>query len=53
MPGFIDTPMVQTVPEKVMNLIMSNIPLRRKGTPEEVAEVRVSVMQECYRCSVF
>lgn len=39
MPGFIDTPMVGTVPEKVMSRIMMAIPLKRKGRPEEVAEV--------------
>ncbi|OQR68650.1 estradiol 17-beta-dehydrogenase 8-like [Tropilaelaps mercedesae] len=39
MPGFIDTPMVATVPEKIMNLVINNIPMRRKGTSEEVAEV--------------
>lgn len=39
MPGFIDTPMVSTVPEKVMDNILKQIPLRRKGKPEEIAEV--------------
>ena len=40
MPGFIDTPMVETVPEKVMEQVLSKIPMRRRGTPDEVAEVR-------------
>ncbi|XP_023215722.1 estradiol 17-beta-dehydrogenase 8-like [Centruroides sculpturatus] len=39
MPGFIDTPMVSTVPEKVMDNILKQTPLRRKGKPEEIADV--------------
>ncbi|XP_042149839.1 estradiol 17-beta-dehydrogenase 8-like [Ixodes scapularis] len=38
MPGFIDTPMVAQVPERVMAKLLPCIPLGRKGTPEEVAE---------------
>ncbi len=38
-PGFIDTPMVATVPEKVMTDLTVHIPLRRKGRAEEVAAV--------------
>lgn len=36
-PGRIDTPMIKDVPEEVNRQIMNNIPLRRLGTPEEVA----------------
>lgn len=36
-PGFIKTPMTQTVPEKVEKYLISQIPLRRAGKPEEVA----------------
>ncbi|XP_018495770.1 estradiol 17-beta-dehydrogenase 8 [Galendromus occidentalis] len=39
LPGFIDTPMIATVPEKVMSKVEGSIPLRRRGTPDEVAEV--------------
>lgn len=38
MPGFIDTPMISTVPEKVMESIKKEIPLQRLGKPEELAE---------------
>ena len=55
MPGFINTPIVSTVPPKglyrlisisililfclqVMEQLLANIPLRRQGQPEEVAE---------------
>ena len=37
-PGFIDTPMVATVPEHLAQLSIMLIALRRKGRPEEVAE---------------
>lgn len=41
MPGFIDTPMVKSVPEKVIEKIKKEIPLKRLGTPEEIADVCV------------
>ncbi|MFN8672391.1 MAG: beta-ketoacyl-ACP reductase [Candidatus Sericytochromatia bacterium] len=36
-PGFTETPMVQTVPDKVKEKIVEKIPLRRFATPEEIA----------------
>ena len=36
-PGFIKTPMTQTVPEKVEKYLIGQIPLRRAGEPEEIA----------------
>ena len=36
-PGFIDTEMVQTIPEKVRNRLLDQIPMRRFGKGEEVA----------------
>ena len=38
-PGFIKTKMLETIPEKVMQKILSQIPLRRIGKPEEVAKL--------------
>jgi 3-oxoacyl-[acyl-carrier protein] reductase len=38
-PGFIDTDMTAALPEAVREGILARIPLRRMGTPEEVAEV--------------
>lgn len=38
MPGFIDTPMVATVPEKVIDAMKKQIPLGRMGKPEEIAD---------------
>jgi NAD(P)-dependent dehydrogenase (short-subunit alcohol dehydrogenase family) len=38
-PGYINTEMVQTVPEKVMDMIKGGIPLARLGEPEEIARV--------------
>jgi len=37
-PGFIETEMTRTLPEKVREGFISNIPLGRMGTPEEIAE---------------
>ncbi len=37
-PGYIATEMVMAVPEKVMQAIVSQIPVGRLGTPEEIAE---------------
>lgn len=38
-PGFIETPMTEGLPEQVKKKYLENIPLRRFGKPEEVAEV--------------
>lgn len=38
-PGFINTKMVQNIPEKVMQKILDQIPLGRLGEPEEVAKL--------------
>jgi 3-oxoacyl-[acyl-carrier protein] reductase len=38
-PGFIETDMTHELPEAVREGILSRVPLRRMGTPEEVAEV--------------
>jgi 3-oxoacyl-(acyl-carrier-protein) reductase len=38
-PGFIETEMLDTIPEKVLDRIRSQIPLGRLGRPEEVARV--------------
>ena len=38
-PGFIDTEMTAELPEAIREAILARIPLRRMGTPEEVAEV--------------
>jgi len=37
-PGFIDTPMSNAVPEQVLNQILPKIALRRMGTAEELAD---------------
>ena len=36
-PGFIATPMVETMPEKVLDTMKDKAPLKRLGTPEDVA----------------
>ena len=38
-PGFITTPMIETVPEKVLTAMAEEVPLRRLGKPEEIANV--------------
>jgi acetoacetyl-CoA reductase len=38
-PGFIETEMLATVPEKVLDGIRSNVPIGRLGRPEEIARV--------------
>lgn len=36
-PGFIETSMVATVPEKVMNQLIEKVPLQRLGKPSDIA----------------
>jgi len=38
-PGFIKTKMLETIPEKVMQKMLNQIPLGRLGEPEEVAKL--------------
>lgn len=38
-PGFIETPILNTIPSKVMNSMREQVPLRRLGSPHEVASV--------------
>jgi 3-oxoacyl-[acyl-carrier protein] reductase len=38
-PGFIDTPILSTVPNDVLTKMQEQVPLRRLGRPEEVASV--------------
>jgi NAD(P)-dependent dehydrogenase (short-subunit alcohol dehydrogenase family) len=38
-PGFIETEMLETVPDKVLDRIKTQIPLRRLGRPDDVARV--------------
>lgn len=37
-PGFIETRMVETVPEKVIQSLVEMVPLRRLGKPEDIAK---------------
>jgi 3-oxoacyl-[acyl-carrier protein] reductase len=38
-PGFISTPILETIPEKVLQEMEHKVPLRRLGRPEEIANV--------------
>src|SRR5437899_1495794 len=40
-PGFIETEMIQGIPDKVKEKLLAQIPLKRFGTPEEVARAVV------------
>lgn len=39
LPGYIDTPMVSVVPDKIKQQVVQRCPLGRLGQPEEIAEV--------------
>ncbi|HEX7639589.1 MAG TPA: 3-oxoacyl-ACP reductase FabG [Burkholderiaceae bacterium] len=38
-PGFIETPILASIPEKVLGQMRDHVPLRRLGRPEEIANV--------------
>ena len=38
-PGFIDTPILKSIPEKVLQHMREQVPLHRLGRPEEIANV--------------
>jgi 3-oxoacyl-[acyl-carrier protein] reductase len=45
-PGFIDTPMAAAMTDTVKELALERIPLRRMGTPEEVANLHLFLASE-------
>jgi len=45
-PGFISTPILQTIPEDVMKKLTDRVPLKRLGRPEEVASVYAFLASE-------
>ena len=38
-PGFIETPILATIPDNVLREMQAHVPLRRLGQPEEIANV--------------
>jgi len=38
-PGFISTPILESMPEKVINSMIEKVPMKRLGQPDEIAEV--------------
>jgi len=38
-PGFVETPILSTIPDKVLDHMREQVPLRRLGKPEEIANV--------------
>jgi 3-oxoacyl-[acyl-carrier protein] reductase len=36
-PGFIQTPILETIPQKVIDQLVAQVPLGRLGKPEEIA----------------
>jgi 3-oxoacyl-[acyl-carrier protein] reductase len=45
-PGFIETPMVDTVPDKVLEKLKGQTPLGRLGKPEDIASAYVFLASE-------
>ena len=44
LPGFIATPMIEKIPDKVMQGLLANIPLGREGTPQGMFNVLCDTM---------
>jgi NAD(P)-dependent dehydrogenase (short-subunit alcohol dehydrogenase family) len=38
-PGFVETPILATIPDKVLSHMREQVPLKRLGRPEEIANV--------------
>lgn len=45
-PGFIATDMTDALPEKVKEGALATIPMRRMGTPEEIADVAAFLVSD-------
>ena len=45
-PGFIETEMIHSVPEKVISNLKEKTPLRRLGSPLDIAEIYVHLLSQ-------
>ncbi len=45
-PGFIETPILGTIPDKVLDEMRQRVPLHRLGRPEEIASVYAFLASE-------
>ena len=45
-PGFIATEMIETVPEKVIDMLKEKTPLGRLGTPEDIADAYMFLVSD-------
>lgn len=45
-PGFISTPMVAAMPEKVVDMMKTQVPMGRLGQPEEIANVAAFLLSD-------
>lgn len=45
-PGFIKTPMTETIPEKVVQGFLTQIPLNRMGMPEDIAKACLFLLSD-------
>jgi 3alpha(or 20beta)-hydroxysteroid dehydrogenase len=45
-PGYIDTPMVRTAPEAFVEASLKEIPMGRKGTPDDIAPLVVYLISD-------
>ncbi|MGE3954491.1 MAG: 3-oxoacyl-[acyl-carrier-protein] reductase [Parachlamydiales bacterium] len=46
-PGFIDTQMTEVLPDGVKEVILNQVPLKRLGNPEEVADAVLFLASDC------
>jgi 3-oxoacyl-[acyl-carrier protein] reductase len=46
MPGLIDTPLLRGIPEKYLNPMIAEVPLKRVGRPEDIANVAAFLASE-------
>ena len=49
-PGFIDTEMTRKIPEEIRVKLIQQIPLKRMGTPEEIADAVLYLCRATYVC---
>lgn len=53
LPGFIETPMTQAVPDQIVEKMKKHIPLGHMGSPESMTLKMIKMFNNCILCTFY